>query len=116
FQEYDKEAKAWVFKPGLLQDVVKANALHPTVLTDPLGGTLTLESLPNLEPGFTVDNLARAQTWWRMQQLGWFFVTYANTNQAQWFKDGKWTFPETVLADAVRHHKADAHWLQDAWG
>jgi hypothetical protein len=82
-----KDAKTgkWEFRPDVLQEMVKAKAIDPSLLTDPVGGQFTLESLARLEKDFTADRLARAialpnvwqeaQVWWmseeaRKAQLG----------------------------------------------
>jgi hypothetical protein len=47
----------WKFKAGLLDELVKAKQLDASMLTDPVGGKLTLESLKDIEKGFTADRL-----------------------------------------------------------
>jgi hypothetical protein len=34
-------------------------------------------------------------------------------HQAKWLKDARWTFPDTVLADAVTQQRLDARRLRD---
>jgi hypothetical protein len=116
FMARDSKAKRWTFKPGLLQTLVKGNLLPAAVLDGPFGAKLTLEELVKLEKGFTVDHLAEMVTMNRLQQLTWTVANYANSNRAKFFKDGKWTFPETMLADVAKAQRLDAQWLKDAWG
>ena len=51
-----------------------------------------------------------------MERLTWPLIYYTQVNQAKWFKDGKWSLPETVLADAAKNQSLDASWLKDGWG
>jgi hypothetical protein len=107
----DKEA----FRDGLLEEVVKAKLLDAKQLTDPIGGKLTLEDLARLEKTFTGAKLAHALTVQRMQNLIWLLGNYSQQNQAKWLKDGKWSIPETALAEAAKQHGMQAS-LEDAWG
>ncbi len=70
-----KDAKTgkWEFRPDVLQEMVKAKAIDPTLLTDPVGGQYTVEALARLEKHFTAERLAKAiasndwveaQAWW----------------------------------------------------
>ncbi|HXG08528.1 MAG TPA: MG2 domain-containing protein [Gemmataceae bacterium] len=113
FLDHDRKTGRWSFQPGILDKAIKAAGLGKEVLTDPFGAKWTLDSLARLEKGFTADRLARAVTLNQMQQLMWAVVNYTNANRAKWFQDGKWTFPETVLADAARQQRLD---LRDVWG
>ncbi len=113
---FDKESRAWGFRPGLLDEVVKAGYLNKAQLTDPVGGKLTLEGLARLEKDFTPQRLGQGVTLARMQQLTWSVSNYANTNRAKFFKDGKWTLPEGVLAEAAKRQGLQSYWLEDAWG
>src|SRR5262249_1410757 len=102
FMEYDKTAKRWSFKPGLLEDIVKANQLNAAMLNDPFGSKWTLDDVARLEKNFDVEHLARGVTLMHMQQVFGAFINYTNANQAKWLKDGKWTLPESVLLDAAK--------------
>jgi hypothetical protein len=115
FQEYDKKAKRWVFKGDLLKEVEKNKQINSAQLNDPFGGKLTLDALAKLDKGFTADGLARSVTAYHMQNLLGGFFNYTQANKAKWLKDGKWTLPATVLADAAKAHKQE-RWLKDAWG
>jgi hypothetical protein len=116
FMEYDGKAQRWVFKPNLLREVVKATGLDPAILNDPFGKKLELEGLSKLEKDFTVDRLAQAVTYRRMQVLYSHLLDYSQANQAKFFKDGKWNFPETILADLAEAQGLNPVFLQDAWG
>ena len=108
-----KDAKA--FRDGLLDELVKAKLLDAKQLTDPVGGKLTLEDVAREAKNFTGEHLARALTVQRMQNLIWPLGNYAQQHQAKWLKDGKWTIPETALAEAAKQHGMQAS-LPDAWG
>jgi 5-hydroxyisourate hydrolase-like protein (transthyretin family) len=113
---FDKESRTWGFRPGLLDELVKVGYLNKAQLTDPVGGKLTLEGMARLEKDFTPQRLGEALTLARTQQLTWALTNYANTNRAKFFKDGKWTLPEGVLADAAKQQGLQNFWLEDAWG
>jgi hypothetical protein len=116
FQEYDKEAKRWRFKPDLLKAAVQAQHLDGSQLFDPFGSPLTLEALGKLETSFTPERLAKAVTQQRMQHLIGTFINYASQNQAKWFKNNRWEFPATVLLDAAKSQGLDPSFLTDVWG
>jgi hypothetical protein len=116
FQRYDKASKTWSFRADLLQEVVNARILQESQLTDPLGSRLTLEGLAKLEKGFTAERLAEALTTNRMHELLTAFVYYTNINQKTMLKEGKWTFPKDVLANAARTWGLNDNWLKDVWG
>jgi Alpha-2-macroglobulin family/MG2 domain/Alpha-2-macroglobulin bait region domain len=116
FLQLDRGTGRWQFKPGLLQDAVKAQRLDAALLRDPFGHPWTLGDLMELEKGFAVDHLAEAVALYRMQQLFWAFINHTQANQARWFKNGRWTFPATVLAEAARNQRQDARLLTDPWG
>jgi hypothetical protein len=115
FQEYDKKAKRWTFKADLLKEIEKAKQVDAAQFNDPFGGKLTMDTLAKLDKRFTPDSLARSITAEHMRNLLGAFANYTQTNQAKWLKDGKWTFPDTVLADAAKVHKVE-HLLKDPWG
>ncbi len=116
FQVYDSDAKRWTFKPDLLQAVVKNGQLDGSLLFDPFGAPLSLDSLAKLEKGFTPERLAAALTQSRMPQVAGFVVNYAAQNQAKFYKNNRWEFPATVVADAIKLHHQDESSLKDAWG
>jgi hypothetical protein len=116
FQEFDKKTGAWQFRTNLLGEMIQAHFLNDAMLTDPLGGKLTLERLAKMEKNFTVERLAQAVNAVRMYQLVWAFIRYSNANQNQLLKDGKWSFPATVLADTVKGGGLNNQWLTDVWG
>src|SRR5262249_18211257 len=73
-------------------------------------------SLSKIEKNMTAEKLAKAVTMGRIQQLTWAVVNYANANQARWLRDGKWSFPISVLSDAAKNQNLGKVSLQDAWG
>lgn len=115
FMDYDRASKKWRLKPGLFEAALKNWGITPNQ-KDPFGKPYTLDSLAQIDKNFTVDRLARAATLQRMQQLFWAWINYANQNQAKWLKNGRWEFPETVLADAMKSQRLPAFWGKDAWG
>jgi hypothetical protein len=90
------------------------------MLKDPLGGPLDLNSMAKLEKDFTPDQLARAVTLNRFQNMHGVFLNYTNTQKARFFKNGRWIFPETVLADAAKAQGLNQQWInvwmKDPWG
>jgi 5-hydroxyisourate hydrolase-like protein (transthyretin family) len=103
------------FQTGLLDELVKAKMLDAKMLTDPVGGKLTLERLAELEKDFTPQRFATALTVQRMLNLLGPLGNYCQQRQAKWLKDGKWTIPETALAEAAKQQGVQAS-LNDAWG
>jgi hypothetical protein len=87
---------------------VKAKVLDAKLLTDPVGGQLTLQALAEVEKGFTADRLARAVTTGRMQQLVGPLVNHAQQHQAQWLKGGKWDVPESALTETIRRQRLES--------
>jgi hypothetical protein len=116
FIEKDRATGNWTFKRGLLDQAVSAKHLQASALNDPFGKKWTLEGLARIEKTMTPDRLAKAVTMGRIQQLTWALVNYTNSNQARWLRDGKWSLPDTVLADAARNQNLSKTTLQDAWG
>jgi len=115
FMKYDKDTKAWAFIPELLDECVKGGWLDKSQLTDPMGSKITLDSLAKQEKLFTADRLAMGVTRNRMNQMGWWLINYTNQKKADFFKDGKWTFPESLVADAAKNLGVGG-WQKDAWG
>ncbi len=111
-----KEGKTWSFKPGLLKELVESKQLNEAALMDPLGDKLTLETIAKIEKEFSAERLGTALTHTRIWQVRWSVVNFTNNNQAKYVKDGKWSLPATVLADAAKAQGLDATWLKDAWG
>jgi len=113
---YDKKLPGLHFKPDLLTQMVKQNQLPPQAIEAPLGGKLTLEDVSRLEPAFTADQLGRAITLTRLQQLTWTVINYSNARRNDYFKNGKWIFPKNFLTEATRGPGFDKNLLKDAWG
>jgi A-macroglobulin TED domain/Alpha-2-macroglobulin family/A-macroglobulin receptor binding domain len=117
YMTFDKTAKKWSFNADLIDGCVKDGFVTKEQLTDPMGTKITLDSLTKFEKLFTVERLAEFQTKYRMEQLGWTLANYATQHQADFLKDGKWTFPDSIIADAAKNTGFDtANWLKDAWG
>jgi hypothetical protein len=115
----DRKSGTWRFRPNLLEELVKAQFLAPQVLEDGIGGTLTLDDLAQMEKHFTSKEVARQLTQFRMSQAASRLVNYSVQpgNQQRFYKDNRWTFPKTALADAIRHFGAvPESTLRDAWG
>src|SRR5262249_10201614 len=57
FMEYDKDAKAWKFRPNLLKEMSESplKTLDPSLLLDPFGNKLTLDDIARMEKQFTPD-------------------------------------------------------------
>src|SRR5262249_45690223 len=87
----DKDTKAWSFKPDLLKELADAKQIDPSVLTDPVGGKLTLESIGKMEKDFSPDRLGAAVTQQRIWQLRWSVANYTQQPERmkQLLKDGK---------------------------
>jgi hypothetical protein len=116
YMTYDADAKRWRFKADLLKELVQTRWLDGSVLLDPLGTPLSLESMARLDRNFTVDRLAEAQTRYRAQQLAWALINYSNVHANTLYKKDRWKFPDTVLADAAKHQGLQEMFLKDAWG
>jgi hypothetical protein len=115
--KYDEQAKRTTFAADLLKKVSQTGQLgDATALLDPFGSPLTLERLAKIENHFTADNLAKAITQARMQQLANWLVNYTGQNQAKFHKNNRWELPDTVLAEAVKHFNQPESILKDAWG
>jgi hypothetical protein len=113
---YDAAARRWQFNSQVLGSAVKAQYLDAAALKNPLGGLWTLQDLTKLEKDFTPDHLGRAVTLARMQQLFWAFINYTNTRKGDYFQNGAWVFPDSVLRDAARSQRLADWWTKDAWG
>jgi len=116
FQEYDKDAKKWVFKKGLLQELCKQHGQPPQLLQGVFGEELTLESLGRLERTFTPEHLGKAATANRLNQVMWTVINHTNQNQAKYKKGGEWVLPETVVDEAVKSQRLHVGYAKDAWG
>jgi hypothetical protein len=112
----DKKTNKLSFKTDILKDLQKQGWFGADALTDPMGAPITLESLAKIEKGFTAERLGRAVTHYRIQQVVWAVGNYCDINKQKFLKDGKWTLPDTVVADALKHHGYDKMWHTDTWG
>jgi hypothetical protein len=113
---YDRKARGLEFKPDVLARLVKQNQLPAQMIEAPLGGKLTMADVRGLEPAFSADQLGRAVTLTRLQQLTWAVINYSNTHRNSYFKNGKWTFPTNLLTEATRGPGFNQSTLKDAWG
>jgi 5-hydroxyisourate hydrolase-like protein (transthyretin family) len=116
FQEYDKDAKKWVFKKGLLQELCKQHGQPPQLLQGVFGEELTLESLGRLERTFTPAHLGKAATANRLNQVMWTVIHHTNQNQAKYKKGDEWVLPDTVVDEAVKSQRLHVGYAKDAWG
>ncbi len=108
----DPKTGEWRFRPDLLAELVTAKRLTSEQLHDSAGGRVTLRSLSRAMPYFTAEQLGRAITQYRMNQMAWAVHSHATSNQAKLKKDGKWLLPKSFLVDA----RVEAGNLKDAWG
>ncbi|MCI0459089.1 MAG: MG2 domain-containing protein [Gemmataceae bacterium] len=114
---YDDKANRWVFADTALKGATTVGHIHPQALNAPFGGQLTLEELARTEKEFSAEHLTRALTRHRLERVSAAFITYTNAKKAELLKDGKWTFPAAILAQAVTTTGGlDATWLRDGWG
>ncbi len=116
FQAFDFRAWHTHFRPGLLEDVVRAGLLSRSLLDNEMGGTLTADDLTRLEKSFTADRLARAVNAVRMNRLANALAKVARAHRKEWLKDGRWQLPATALAEAARRELRDPGWAIDVWG
>jgi hypothetical protein len=114
--QYDKTSQQCTFRKDLLEDMVKKNQLHPTMLDNGFGGKLTLNDLAKLEKSFSAENLALAITAQRMQQWSWQLQNYANQNKKTAYKNNRWTLPDNALELAMKVGGIDKRWLVDGFG
>jgi hypothetical protein len=112
----DKTTNQWTFRPGLLDDTVKANFLPPNVIDSPFGGKFSIDDLVRLEKNFTPNSLAEAVTSQRIQQLASSVVYYSNLHKDRFFKNDRWELPESILEEIVAKQRYEARNLKDGWG
>jgi hypothetical protein len=107
-----------MFNDTILDEMVKKNQLPANLRNDVFGQRLNLNKLSRLEKFFTADNLAQALTWQRLNNVSWNVNQYVNQNRDKYFKDGKWTLNQEVIALAAkRFNGANAgRFTHDAWG
>jgi 5-hydroxyisourate hydrolase-like protein (transthyretin family) len=102
YMKYDADSGRWSFIPDVTGLLLRTGYVNQGMLTDPLGGKLSIEELARKEKGFTVDALDRSITQLRMKRLAAALVKLADSKKAEWYKDGRWTLPAMVLVDASR--------------
>ncbi len=115
FMDYEPQTRRWTFRPNLLQEMIAAGALKSSLLDGPFGNRLILADLSRWETNFTVDRVAELVTWERWLRLIDLLVKYTE-QRPQFHQAGRWVFPATILADAVRDQKENPLVLKDAWG
>ena len=86
----DPKTGDWRFRPDLFDELVTAKRLTKEQLLDSTGGRVTVRALKRTMPHFTTEQLGRAITQHRMNQIAWTVHAYAINNQAKLKKDGKW--------------------------
>ncbi len=114
--EFDKQENKWVFRKGLLDDMIKNNQLHPTHLDNGFGGRLTFEELAKIEKSFTAENLGKGITAQRLQQWQHQLPNYANQIKATAYKNNRWTLPDNALELSMKVGAIDKRWLKDGFG
>ena len=112
--EFDKTAQRWVFRKGVLADILKTGYMHPPQLDNGFGGQLTLDDVAKLDKTFTAENLGHAITTQRLQQWNWQIQNYADRNVKTLKKDGRWTLPADALE--LARTGIDKRWLVDGFG
>ncbi len=116
FQEFDKNEKRWVFRKGLLDELVKTRGVPAQWLDSPFGGKMSLDDLAKLEKTFTPEHLARAATAQRLNQVMWSIIHWTMLNQGKYKKGEQWVLPDSVVADAVMNQQRRQGYAKDAWG
>ncbi|HZU34534.1 MAG TPA: alpha-2-macroglobulin family protein, partial [Gemmataceae bacterium] len=116
YMHYDRAAKKWVFNDNLLDDMLRDHFLAPQSRNDPFDRPWTIAKVQKLDKHFTADDLAKGLTINHMQSLEWPIVNYANQHQAEWLKNGEWTFPKTIVQDAANQQRWAQNFTKDAWG
>src|SRR5262249_55227070 len=112
----DTKTGRWSFFPRVFEHMIELRFLSPELLKDPFDTTLKVEDLVEYDTSLTVDRLARDATLQRGRIVADRFFGFTSAEQAKYFKDGKWTFPETILQDMPIDIGLEAFWLKDAWG
>ncbi|MBI2808306.1 MAG: hypothetical protein HYX68_25240 [Planctomycetes bacterium] len=113
---FDKDAGRWTFRANILDDMIKKNQIHPTVVDNGFGGKLTFDDMGKLEKDFTAESLAKAITVQRLQQWHWQVQNYASRNQKTLLKNGRWTMPADTFEQAMKIGGIDKRWLVDGFG
>jgi hypothetical protein len=114
--EAGKKPGTWALRADVVREAVKAGNLHASQVNDPVGVPLTPAALERLEPGFSANRLARAVTLARLQQTISFLSAYAYNHRGVLLKDGKWSFPDTIVADLAKQPGVGERWVTDGWG
>jgi 5-hydroxyisourate hydrolase-like protein (transthyretin family) len=116
FLAFDKTEKRWVFREGLLDEMIKTRGVPPQWLDGVFGGKMTLDDVAKIEKTFTPENLAKAATVQRLNQVMWTVINHTNQNRGRYFRNGTWVLPENVVGEAVAAQRLHAGYAKDAWG
>jgi hypothetical protein len=114
--EFDQKENQWVFRKGILDEMVKNNQLHVNHLDNGFGGRLTFEDMAKIEKSFTAENLGKGITVQRLQQWQHQLPNYANQIKATAYKNKQWTLPDNALELALKLGAIDKRWLKDGFG
>lgn len=116
FLAFDKTEKRWAFRKDLLEEMIKTRGVPPQWLDGVFGGKLTLDDVAKIEKTFTPENLAKAATVQRLNQVMWTVINHTNQNRGKYFRNGAWVLPENVVGEAVAAQRLHAGYAKDAWG
>ena len=114
--DFDKDAKKWVFRAGVLDDIIKRGELYPNNIDNGFGGRLTLDELTKIEKSFTPESLARAISIPKLQFLHHHLQYYASQNAKTLLKDGRWTLSEDAFVKNVAMVTNNKRYPLDGFG
>jgi hypothetical protein len=114
--QFDADAEKWVFRKGLLEEMVKNNRLPGNWLDNGFGGKLTFADLARIEKEFTPESLGYAITAQRLLQWHHQVNNFAQLNAKDFLKDGRWLLPTDTLEKAMKVGGIDQRWLKDGFG
>jgi hypothetical protein len=114
--QYDADAEKWMFRKGLLDEMVKNSRFPGNWLDNGFGGKLTVADLARIEKEFTPESLGYAITAQRLLQWQHQLNAYAQQNAKTFLKDGHWTLPADTLEKAMKVGGIDQRWLKDGFG
>jgi hypothetical protein len=114
--EFSKKENRWVFRTGLLDELLKNNQIHPTQLDNGFGGKLSFDDMTRIEKSFTAECLGKGITAQRLQQWQHQLPNYANQIKATAYKNSRWTLPDNALELSLKIGAIDKRWLKDGFG
>src|SRR5262249_48558727 len=100
--DIDAKTKSATFKADLLRQLEKSKMITAELMKDPFGKPVTPDALAKLDKNFTPDRLARSITCNRLQTVAQILLNHTVADKSRWSKNGKWNYPDTALADAVK--------------